>query len=123
MGKRLVGVEKAVAAGEQVALHHSHQRVLAQHLHHPAAAGELAAVEILRQEILHPHLFALLVDRLQTIGSGFIRTEHPQRIGVKADGVAQQFAEHRSVFVLHAAWPRHCYCVVGHGGQLQLVAQ
>ena len=77
MGKGLVGVEEAISPGEQVTLHHPHQGVLAQHFHHPALAGEFAAVGVFREEVFHPHLFAALVDRLQAVGGGFVGPKHP----------------------------------------------
>jgi len=68
MGEGFVGMEEAIATGEQIALHHPYQCVLAEHLHHPSVAGQFTAVEVLRQEILHPHLFAHLINRLQAVG-------------------------------------------------------
>jgi len=80
MGEGRVGVEEAIAAGEEITLHHAHQGVFAKHLDHPAIAAELAAVEVFREKILHPHFLAHLIDRLQAVGGDFIRSKHPHRI-------------------------------------------
>ena len=100
MGEGLVGVEEAVATGEEVALHHSHQGVLAEHLHHPATAGQLTAIGIFREQLFHPHLLALLIDRLQAVGGGFIGAEHPQRIRIPLDQIPQQGPKGGSVLRL-----------------------
>ena len=123
MGEGLVGVEEAVAAGEQIALHHPHQGVLGEHLHHPAAAGELAAVHVLRQELLHPHLLAHLIDRLQAVGGGFIGAKHPQGVGVGGNAIAQQLAEGVGVLGLALARHGHGHGVGLHRRQVQLAAQ
>ncbi len=46
--ERFVGVEEAVAPGEQVALEPAEQGVLGEHLHHAPVARELAAVGVFR---------------------------------------------------------------------------
>ena len=114
MGEGLVGVEQPVAPGEQVALEHPHQGVLAQHLHHPPKAGQLAAAcpinaPVFRQQLLHPHLFAACVDRLQPVRGRFIRAKHPQRIRVEANGIPQQLPQGGRVFGLDQPrpWNRH----------------
>ena len=78
VGEGLVGVEQAVAPGEQVALEPAEQRVLGQHLHHAAVARQLAAVGVLRQEVRHPGLLAHLVDGLEPVGGGLVRAEHAE---------------------------------------------
>jgi len=107
MGEGLVGVEEAIATGEEVTLHHPHQGVLAEHLHHPAAATQITAIGIFREQLLHPHLRAALVDRLQAVGGGFIGAEHPQRIRIAPDQIPQQGAEGGGVLRLTLARPLH----------------
>ena len=48
MSESFVGMEEAVASGEQVALHHSNQGVFGEHLNHRSLAGEFTAVEVFR---------------------------------------------------------------------------
>ena len=48
VGKGFVGVEQAMATGEQVALQPALQGVLTQHLHHPTLAGQFATVQVFR---------------------------------------------------------------------------
>ena len=74
--------------------------MFAQHLDNAAAAGEFAAVEVFRQKFLHPHLFTDLVDGLQPVGGGFIRSEHAHGIGVQGNCIAQQLSQGSGVFGL-----------------------
>ena len=123
VGEGLVGVEEAVAAGEQVAFEPAHQRVLGEHLHHPAVARQLAAVRILGQQVGHPGLLAHLVDRLQAVGGGLVRAEDAEVRHVVAHHVAQEFAQRPGVLVQHLAGLRHVHRVVAEVRQLQLLAQ
>ena len=72
--ERFVGVEEAVAAGEQVAFEPPEQRVLRQHLHDPAVGRQLAAVGVLRKHVGHPRLLAspgrCACSRLEAVSSG-----------------------------------------------------
>ena len=52
VGERLVAVEQPVAAGEHVALEPALAQVLGQHLHHPAAAGQVVVAGL---DLGHPH--------------------------------------------------------------------
>ena len=107
VGERLVGVEEAVAPGEQIALEPAEQRVLRQHLHDAAVARELAAVGVLRQHVGHPGLLAHLVDRLQPVGGGLVRAEDAEARRVVAHHVAQELAERLGVLVQRRAARRH----------------
>jgi len=75
VGERLVRVEEAVTAGEQVPLEPAEQRVLGQHLHDSTVATELPAVGVLRQQVRHPDFLACLVDGLEAVGGSLVRTE------------------------------------------------
>ena len=77
MGEGLIGVEKPMPPRQQVALHHPHQGVLAQHFHHPATAAQFAAVGVFGKQLFEPNLFAALVDGLEPVGGGFVRAENP----------------------------------------------
>ena len=111
MGEGLVGVEEAIPAGEQVAIHHSHQGVLRQHLHHGAVAGQFAAVEVFGQEVRHPGLLAGFVHGLEAVGGRFIRAEEAIGPGVVADQITDQFAQGIGVFFLSAAGALHGHLV------------
>jgi hypothetical protein len=123
VGKGLVGVEEAVATGEQVALEPPEQRVLGEHLHHPPIARELAAVRVLGQEVGHPRLLRGLVDRLQAVGSGLVRPEDAEAGHVVAHHVAQEVAERLRVLVADGADVRDLDRVFAEIGELEVLAQ
>ena len=69
MHEGLVGGEEAVAAGQQVAFQPAFQRVLGEHLHHPAIGRQLAAVGIFRQIVGQPGFLADFVDVVELVGA------------------------------------------------------
>ena len=123
VGEGFVRVKQAVAPGEQIALEPAEQRVLGQHLHDAAVARELAAVGVLRQHVRHPGLLAHLVDRLESIGGGLVRTEDAEARRVVAHHVAQELAERLGVFVQGRAARRNRHGVVAKVGELEVLAQ
>ena len=120
--ERLVGVEEAVPAGEQVALEPPEQRVLRQHLHDPAIGRELAAVGVLRKHVGHPRLLARLVDGLQPVGGRLVGPDAEAR-HVQLHDVAQELAERPRVFALHGAARRDVNRILAEVRQLQVLAQ
>ena len=91
--ERLVAREKAVTAGEQVAFEPALAEVLAQDLHDAAVDAEID-VDIL--DARHPLLAADLVDRVETVRGGLIRTEQAEILvgEVQLHHVAQKRPEH-----------------------------
>ena len=88
--ERLVAAEDAVPAGQQVALQPALAGVLGEHLHDPAAAGQvLVDVEDLAGE----HLVGHLVDGVEPVGGGLVGAEDPEVVRVVPHHVDQVAAE------------------------------
>ena len=121
--ERLVGVEQPVPPGQQIPLQPAEQRMLGQHLHHPAVARQLAAVRVLGQEVGHPGLLADLIDRLKSVGGGLVGTEQAEVRRVGLHHVAQHLAERLGVLVQGRAARHHVDGVVAKVGELELLAQ
>ena len=68
----LVARKKPVAAGEQISFEPTLAEVLAQDLHDAAVDAE---VDVDVFDARHPLLSAGLVDRIETVRGGLIRTE------------------------------------------------
>ena len=67
VNERFIGRQEPVPSGEQVAFQHSLHRVFAQHLHHPAVAGEFSAVLVFGKEFLDPEFFAHGINGVQLV--------------------------------------------------------
>jgi len=87
----LVAVEKAVPAGEQVALEPALAEVFAQHLDRLSLRGE---VLVRRQDLGLPLARGRGEDVGEAIRGGLVRPEHAEVVGVALDHVAQEPAEH-----------------------------
>ena len=119
----LVGVEEAMAPGEEIAFEPAEQRVLREHLHDASVARQLAAVGVLRQHVGHPRLLARAVDGLQPVGRRLVRTEDAEACGVVLHDVAQVLAERLRVLVHRRAPGGHLHRVAAKVGQLERLAQ
>ena len=81
MDERLVAVEQAVPAGQQVALQPALAQVLGQHLHHPAVRGQV---------VVAGHVSASQArsvasnTALQPVGGGLVGAEQPEVVRVGA---------------------------------------
>src|ERR1017187_2615344 len=92
MNERLVAIEQSVSSGEQIALQPALALMLAEHLHHAAAA---------RQEFIVRHHLGLPLARgrfeyrLQAVGQRLIRTEQAEiaLLGIHCNHVAQEAAQ------------------------------
>ena len=73
--------------------------------------------------MLHPHLGGNRIDRLQSIGGGFIRAKHPHRIGVEFDQIPDQLRQGHRVLRLDGPRRRHGHGVVLEGWKAQIAAQ
>ena len=88
-----VSGEEAMPAGEQVALEHAFDGVLAEHLHHPAIGGQFAAIGIFREVLGNPELLADLVDVLQLVGCVLVRAEDAEAVHVRFHDVSEESAQ------------------------------
>ena len=90
--ERLVAVEEAVAARQQVALEPALAEVLAEHLHDAAVRRE---VVVAGEPLRHPRAVGRLEHGAEAVRRGLVRTEDPEvlRVGVRAQDVAQPQAE------------------------------
>ncbi len=89
--ERLVAVEQAMAAGEQVALEPALAEVLAEHLHHPPLGREMV---VAGQTLGHPGAIGHLEYGAQAVGGGLVGAPDAEAVGVAHDDVAQPRAEH-----------------------------
>ena len=71
----LIAREESVAASEQITLQPTLTHVLAQDLHHAPVRRQ---VLVDWKNRLHPDFICRLIDCVESIGGGFIRTEHPK---------------------------------------------
>ena len=91
--ERLVAVEEAVPAGQQVALEPALAEVLAEHLHHAPVGRE---VVVARLDLRHPGSVGLLEHGAEPVRGGLVGAEDAEvrRVLVAAHDVAQVGAEH-----------------------------
>ena len=89
--ERLVAVEQAVPAGQQVALEPALAQVLGEHLH-DAALARLVLVG--RQQLALELALGRLEYGRQAVRIGLVRAEQAEVVGVALDHVAQELAEH-----------------------------
>ena len=75
MDERLVGIEEAVAAREQVAFEPALALVLAEHLDHAAFRGEMV---VGRHDLGLPLLVGRLEHGGQAVGGGLVGAEDPE---------------------------------------------
>ncbi len=78
--ERLVAVEEAVPAGQQVALQPALALVLGEDLHHPAVRGE---VVVGREDLGHPGLVGHLEDGAEAVRGGLVRAEDAEVLAVR----------------------------------------
>ena len=97
--ERLVAVEQAVPAGQQVALQPALAEVFREHLHDPPLGRQ---VVVAGDELGHPGPVGRLEDRLQPVRGCLVRTEQPERRRVHPDHVAEHLAEGVSRFAERA---------------------
>ena len=122
--ERLVAVEQAVAAGEQVALEPALAEVLGQDLHH-AAVGREVVVAVGRRSAIHARSVAsnTAPSRFDAVSSG-PKSAEVARPALRAHDVAQEArrarASPRSSVV---AGRRHVDRVVAEVGQLEVAQQ
>ncbi len=89
--ERLVAVEQAVAAGQQVALQPALAEVLAEHLHHAPVRRQ---VVVAGQRLRHPRPTGDLEQGAEPVGRRLVGPHHPERARVLDHHVAQPAAEH-----------------------------
>jgi hypothetical protein len=92
MDEGLVGREKAVSSGQDIALVPALQGVLGEHLEHASIRRELAAVGVLGLVVAEPEFLRDLVDRIELVRGVLVRAEHPEVVHVLCHDVAQQGA-------------------------------
>jgi len=92
MDERLVSVEEAVPAGQQVALEPALALVLAEHLDHAAIGGE---VIVGRHHLTEPLLIGHLEGGGQAVRRGLVGAEDAKvaPLGVQLDHIAEELAQ------------------------------
>ena len=90
--ERLVAVEQAVAAGEQVALQPALAQVLGQHLHDPPGLGD---VLVGRRDGAQELPVGCLEHGLQAVRGGLVRSDDPEGARVRPDDVGEPRAQRR----------------------------
>src|SRR5713101_8397560 len=71
--------------------------MLAQYLHYAAIRSEFAAVSVLMEVLCKPDLLGDFIDRLESIGLRFIRSEDAEAVHVPPHHFPQEIAECRDV--------------------------
>ena len=94
--ERLVGVEEAVPAGQQVALQPALAQMLGEHLHDAAVGGD---VLVAGQPFGHPGAVALLDDGAEPVRGGLVGPEDAEGLGIRS---GRPLAASRRA----PAWPR-----------------
>ena len=119
----LVAVEKAVAAGEQVALEPALAHVLREHGVHDAAVGVEKLVVVRR--LGDPAAARDLEHRAQAVGGRLVGGEDAEvaRVHVLAHDVAHERAEHGHVLRLDGAGRRHGLLIRAEVRHAQLAQQ
>ena len=116
MDERLVAVEEPVAAGQQVALQPALAEVLGEDLQH--AAGRRQVV-VGRSQFGHPGTVGRLEDRVEAVRGRLIGPEHPERLRIGLDHVAQEGAEHSRRLARGRGRRGHLDPVLAEVGQVQ----
>ena len=109
--------------GEQVPFQPAEQRVLGQHLHDASIARELAAVGVLRQHVGQPGFLAGLVDGLEPVRGGLVRSEDAEARHVVLHHIAQVLAEGLGVLVHRRAAGRDVDGVLANVRKPEVLAQ
>ena len=89
--ERLVAVEEAVPARQEIALEPALAEMLGQHLHHAPVRGE---VLVGRQRLGVPRAVRDLEDVVEPVRRRLVRAEEAEVLAVPRDHVAQEAAEH-----------------------------
>jgi len=84
----LVGREKAISSGQQIAFEHAFHGVLTEHLDDSTVRRKFAAVLVFREVLGDPEFLGRLVDRLQFVGGGFVGAEHTEVVHVQLHHVS-----------------------------------
>ena len=119
--ERLIACEKAVTAGQQIALKPTLAHVLGQHaVHHAAACGqEFVGV----QTIGVPLAVGDLENVAQAVGHGLVRAEYAEvaAVHVQLDDIADISAKLDHILTLNTARSRNIQSVIAEIRQAQLV--
>ena len=97
MRERLIGIEQAVAPGQQIPFQPALALVFAQHLQDTSLRRQPLVV---RLDVCHPLPVGGAEDRIQPVRRGFVGAEDPKvlRPFVMRDDIAQEASEHARVF-------------------------
>ena len=96
--ERLVAVEQAVPAAQNVAFKPPFHCMLAEHLHDAAVRGEIAAVGILREIFRQPYFLGDVEERLQPVGLRLVGPEYAEVLPKprRASRPSQRIGENRA---------------------------
>ena len=118
--ERLVAVEEAVAAGEEVPLEPALAEVLGEDLHHPAV-GRKMLVERIR--LRDPGAIRGGEHVSEAVGRRLVGAEEPEVVAVAGDDVAEEAAEHARRLAERRRGLLHLDRVVAEVGQDEVVQQ
>ena len=118
--KRFITAEQAVPTGQQVALQPALTQMLGEHLHHPAARGQMFVVGGL---FCLPCLVGRIEDRGEPVGRRLVGAHQPEVVTVAADHVPQVGAQHPGRLAHAHRGVLHLHRVVGDRGQIELTQQ
>src|SRR5512143_1655646 len=122
MGESLVGSEESMPSGQEITFQPPLQSVLAEHLHDVPVTGEFTTIRILGLDLRHPCFLRGLVHGSQTVGSCFIRPEHPKLVQVITHDIAQEYPENLSIPSQDSTGFFHLKAIVSEVGQTQGLA-
>ena len=122
MDERLVAVEQAVPAGQQITLEPALALVFGQHLHHPAGAGQML-VDLGAEELGVPLFVGHVEHRLQPVGRGLVGPEDAEVVGVEPDHLGEPPPEHPGGLGGRRAGRGHVDAVVAEVRQPQILEQ
>ena len=93
VNERLIAVDQAMPAAQNITLQPPFHGVLAEHLHDAAVRGKLAAVGVFREVLAEPDLLADFIDGLELVGLRLVRPEDAEVLHVLPHHFAKEVAE------------------------------
>src|SRR5215831_20353745 len=107
MNEGLIAVDEPMTAAQDITFKPAFDGVLAQHLHDSTVRREIAAVGIFRKVLAEPRFLADLINCLEHIGLGFVRSKHAEVLHVAPHHFPQIISESR--YIARDGRPRFLY--------------
>ena len=120
--ERLVAVEQAVPAREQVPLQPALALVFGQHLDDAPGAGEML-VHLRPDELGVPLFVGRVENRLKAVRCGLVGTEDAEVVGIEPNHLGQPLTEHLGRFGHGRAGGGYVYAVLPEVGKPQILQQ